>query len=62
VEPVIWKVEGLDRHEDAVAVAATAVRRGRQARCIVLGRHAPRDKLDHARNGALASAAEPEYR
>jgi myo-inositol catabolism protein IolC len=47
VEPVIWKVEGLDRHEDAVAVAATAVRDGRQARCIVLGRHAPREKLDH---------------
>jgi myo-inositol catabolism protein IolC len=47
VEPAIWKVEGLDRHEDAVAVAATAVRGGRQARCIVLGRHAPRDKLDH---------------
>jgi myo-inositol catabolism protein IolC len=47
VEPAIWKVEGLDRHEDAVAVAATAQRGGRQARCIVLGRHAPHDKLDH---------------
>jgi myo-inositol catabolism protein IolC len=47
VEPAIWKVEGLDRHEDAVAVAATAQRGGRQARCIVLGRHAPHDQLDH---------------
>jgi myo-inositol catabolism protein IolC len=47
VSPAIWKVEGLDRHDDAVAVAAMAVRGGRQARCIVLGRHAPRDKLDH---------------
>jgi myo-inositol catabolism protein IolC len=47
VEPAIWKVEGLDRHDDAVAVAATAVRAGRQARCVVLGRHAPHDKLDH---------------
>ncbi len=37
VEPAIWKVEGLDRHDDAVAVAATARRGGRQARCIVLG-------------------------
>jgi myo-inositol catabolism protein IolC len=46
VEPAIWKVEGLDRHDDAVAVAATARRGGRQARCIVLGRHAPHDKLD----------------
>jgi 5-dehydro-2-deoxygluconokinase len=47
VEPAIWKVEGLDRHDDAVAVAALAVRAGRQARCIVLGRHAPHDKLEH---------------
>jgi myo-inositol catabolism protein IolC len=47
VEPAIWKVEGLDRHDDAVAVAALAVRGGRQTRCIVLGRHAPRDKLEH---------------
>jgi myo-inositol catabolism protein IolC len=47
VEPAIWKVEGLDRHDDAVAVAAMAVRAGRQARCVVLGRHAPHDKLEH---------------
>jgi myo-inositol catabolism protein IolC len=47
VEPAIWKVEGLDRHDDAVAVAAMAVRAGRQADCIVLGRHAGHDKLDH---------------
>jgi myo-inositol catabolism protein IolC len=47
VDPAIWKVEGLDARDDAVAVAATAQRGGRQARCIVLGRHAPRDQLDH---------------
>ena len=47
VEPAIWKVEGLDRHDDAVAVAATAGRGGRQARCIVLGRHAAHDELEH---------------
>jgi myo-inositol catabolism protein IolC len=47
VEPAIWKVEGLDRHHDAVAVAELAVRAGRRADCIVLGRHAPHDKLDH---------------
>jgi myo-inositol catabolism protein IolC len=47
VEPAIWKVEGLDRHDDAVAVVATAERGGRQARCVVLGRHAPYDRLDH---------------
>jgi myo-inositol catabolism protein IolC len=47
VDPAIWKVEGLDRRDDAAAVAAMAGRGGRQARCIVLGRHAPHDKLDH---------------
>jgi myo-inositol catabolism protein IolC len=47
VDPAIWKVEGLDRHDDAVAVAATAQRGGRQACCIVLGRHAPHDRLEH---------------
>jgi 5-dehydro-2-deoxygluconokinase len=47
VEPAIWKVEGLDYHDDAVAVAELAVRAGRQAECIVLGRHAAHDKLDH---------------
>lgn len=47
VEPAIWKVEGLDAHDAAVAVAATARRDGRAARCIVLGRHAPHDALAH---------------
>jgi myo-inositol catabolism protein IolC len=47
VDPAIWKVEGLDRHDDAVAVAAAASRGGRQARCIVLDRHAPHDELEH---------------
>jgi myo-inositol catabolism protein IolC len=47
VEPAIWKVEGLDRHDDAVAVAAMAVRGERRADCIVLGRHAGHAKLDH---------------
>ena len=41
------RLEGLDRHDDAGAVAAMAQRGGRQARCIVPGRHAPHDKLDH---------------
>jgi myo-inositol catabolism protein IolC len=46
VEPAIWKVEGLDRHDDAVAVVAAARRGGRQAQCIVLGRDAPHDQLE----------------
>jgi 5-dehydro-2-deoxygluconokinase len=47
VEPAIWKVEGLDRRVDAEAVVRMAQRGGRRADCIVLGRHAPHDKLDH---------------
>jgi myo-inositol catabolism protein IolC len=39
VEPDIWKIEGLDRREDCVQVAATARRDGRgDVGCIVLGR------------------------
>jgi myo-inositol catabolism protein IolC len=47
VEPAFWAVEGLDRHDDAIAVAAMAQRGGRQARCLVGGRHAPYDQLQH---------------
>jgi len=47
VEPALWKVEGLEATADARAVAAAARRDGRDALCIVLGRHAPADRLDH---------------
>lgn len=47
VEPAIWKVEGLETSDDARAVAAAARRDGRVARCIVLGRHAPVERLEH---------------
>ena len=47
VEPAIWKVEGLDRTEDAERVVAAARRDGRKADCILLGRHALHDQLDH---------------
>ena len=47
VEPALWKVEGLEATDDARAVARAARRGGRDARCIVLGRHAPADRLDH---------------
>jgi myo-inositol catabolism protein IolC len=46
VNPAIWKVEGLDRHDDAVAIVATARRGGRRADCIVLGRHASKESVD----------------
>jgi 5-dehydro-2-deoxygluconokinase len=46
VDPAIWKVEGLSHHSAAIAVAEAARRGGRQAKCIVLGRHASHDQLD----------------
>jgi myo-inositol catabolism protein IolC len=47
VEPALWTIEGLGRHDDAVAVAAMAQRGGREARCLVGGRHAEYDTLQH---------------
>lgn len=39
VEPDVWKVEGLDRHEDCEKVVATARRDGHdKVSCIILGR------------------------
>ncbi len=48
IEPDIWKVEGPESDEDARAVVLAA-RRGSRAdvTCIVLGRDAPTDRLDH---------------
>jgi 5-dehydro-2-deoxygluconokinase len=46
VDPAIWKVEGLDEHDDAVKILETARRGGRKARCIVLGRHASQEDVD----------------
>jgi myo-inositol catabolism protein IolC len=45
-DPALWKIEGMDRTEDATAVADLARRGGRKADCIVLGRHAPKEDLD----------------
>jgi myo-inositol catabolism protein IolC len=39
VEPDVWKIEGLDHHEDCAQVVATARRDGRtKVGCIILGR------------------------
>jgi myo-inositol catabolism protein IolC len=45
-DPAIWKVEGMDSEKDAQSVADLAVRDGREATCIVLGRHSTREDLD----------------
>lgn len=48
VEADVWKLEGLDRTEDAERVVAAARRDGRDGvQCIVLGRDAPAAQLDH---------------
>ena len=47
VGPAWWGMEGLNHHDDAVAIAAVAKRGGRDADCIVLGRDASQDQLDH---------------
>ncbi len=46
VEPDVWKIEGLDRHEDCVAVVEAARRGGRSTvGCIVLGRGEDEQKV-----------------
>ena len=48
VEPDVWKVEGLDRRDDAVKVVEVARRGGRDTvGLIVLGRGAERDRVVH---------------
>jgi myo-inositol catabolism protein IolC len=48
VEPDIWKIEGLEAAGTAAAMVTAAQRGGRDnVRCIVLGRDAPTDRLDH---------------
>ncbi len=47
VEPTLWKIEGLETTEAAQQVVAAAKAGGRDADCIVLGRDAPQQNLDH---------------
>ena len=54
VEPDIWKIEGIDRREDCERIAAQVRSGGRdRVGCVVLGRGANADKVDHwLRQGA----------
>lgn len=47
VAPRLWKVEGLETAEACAEIAEQARTGGRTADLIVLGRDAPRDRLDH---------------
>jgi myo-inositol catabolism protein IolC len=47
VEPVLWKIEGLETVDAAKAVAAQARSGGRSADLIVLGRDAPAERIHH---------------
>lgn len=47
VEPTLWKIEGLETAKAARQIVAGARAGGRDADCIVLGRDAPQDTLDH---------------
>jgi myo-inositol catabolism protein IolC len=48
IEPLYWKVEGLETAVAAAAIVKTARQGGRgEVQLIVLGRDAPRDRLDH---------------
>lgn len=48
IEPDIWKIEGIDRREDCEMIAETTRAGGRDAvACIVLGRGANDEKVDH---------------
>jgi myo-inositol catabolism protein IolC len=57
IEPTIWKIEGLETAGAAASVVAAAQADGRsEVRCIVLGRDAPTERLDHWL--AIAAATE----
>jgi myo-inositol catabolism protein IolC len=47
VEPTLWKIEGLETTAAARDVVTAAKGGGRTADCVVLGRDAPQEVLDH---------------
>jgi myo-inositol catabolism protein IolC len=59
VEPDVWKIEGLDRHEDCERIVTTARRDGRsQVGCIILGRGEDDKKV---REWLITAAAVPGF-
>jgi len=59
VEPDVWKIEGLDRHEDCERIVAAARRDGRtRVGCIILGRGEDDQKV---RDWLITAAAVPGF-
>jgi len=59
VEPDVWKIEGLDRHEDCERIVAAAQRDGRErVGCIILGRGEDDQKV---REWLTTAAAVPGF-
>src|SRR6202167_3229375 len=59
VEPDVWKIEGLDRHEDCERIVAAARRQGRnRVGCIILGRGEDDQKV---REWLTTAAAVPGF-
>src|SRR5271165_4897503 len=59
VEPDVWKIEGLDRHEDCEQIVAAARRDGRtRVGCIILGRGEDDQKV---REWLTTAAAVPGF-
>jgi len=59
VEPDIWKIEGLERHEDCERIVAVASQGGRsQVGCIILGRGEDDSKV---REWLATAAAVPGF-
>jgi myo-inositol catabolism protein IolC len=59
VEPDVWKIEGLDRHEDCERIVAAAHRGGRDSvGCIILGRGEDEKKV---REWLTTAAAVPGF-
>jgi 5-dehydro-2-deoxygluconokinase len=59
VEPDVWKIEGLDRHEDCERIVAAARRNGRaRVGCIILGRGEDDQKV---REWLTVAAAVPGF-
>jgi myo-inositol catabolism protein IolC len=48
IEPDVWKIEGIDRHEDCEMIAEQARTGGRdRVGCVVLGAGAPVEQVEH---------------